>query len=79
MWYIINIFYIKFDVVSLSDIKYDVMFLWSVMGVMVRSDTDVLSQITRSISVPAGVESFQDDSILDITIKQRYGQTSMFC
>lgn len=41
------------------------MFLWSVMGVMVRS------QITRSISVPTGVESFQDDSILDITIKQR--------
>lgn len=47
------------------------MILWSVMGVMVRSDTDVLSQITRSISVPTGVESFQDDSILDITIKQR--------
>lgn len=69
----IQIFYNNFYVISLSVtcIKYDVMFLWSVMGVMVRSDTDVLSQITRSISVPTGVESFQDDSILDITIKQR--------
>lgn len=44
----------------------------AVLGVMVRSDTDVLSQITRSVSVPNGVESFQDDSILDITVKQRY-------
>lgn len=70
--YLISKYFIITFVWLLSDIKYDVMFLWSVMGVMVRSDTDVLSQITRSISVPTGVESFQDDSILDITIKQRY-------
>ncbi|XP_062590799.1 probable E3 ubiquitin-protein ligase HECTD4 isoform X2 [Saccostrea cucullata] len=47
----------------------------SVLGVMVRSDTDVLAQMTRSVSVPAGVESFQDDSILDITVKQRKRKT----
>ncbi|XP_055995500.1 probable E3 ubiquitin-protein ligase HECTD4 isoform X2 [Ostrea edulis] len=43
----------------------------NVLGVMVRSDTDVLSQMSRSISAPNGVECFQDDSVLEINIKQR--------
>ena len=42
---------------------------------MAKSDTDVLhSNFIRSMSAPSGVDSFQDDTVIDLMKIHRYKQ-----
>lgn len=46
---------------------------------MAKSDTDVLhSNIMRSMSAPSGVDSFQDDTVLDLMKIHRYVILEMY-